>query len=90
MILFWDIWKKNEGSKEHEKYWKCEIYVKYTSIKELNSLGTPWGPESIRKCYNVLKQYFPTYLKVPRSIERFSLNIFGDLWGGEKLVPVLV
>ena len=24
-------------------------------------------------------------LKVPRSIERFSLNIFGDLWGGESL-----
>ena len=32
---------------------------------------------------------FPTYLKVPRSIGRFSLNIFGDLWGG-KLIPVLV
>ena len=50
MIPFWDIWKKNEGSKEYKKYWKCEIYVKYTSIKELNSLGTLWGPESIRKC----------------------------------------
>ena len=25
------------------------------------------------------------YLKVPRSIGRFSLNIFGDLWGGGSL-----
>ena len=24
-------------------------------------------------------------MKVPRSIGRFSLNMFGDLWGGESL-----
>ena len=24
-------------------------------------------------------------MKVPRSIGRFSLNIFGDLWGGKNL-----
>ena len=79
MILFWDIWKKNKGSKEYEKYWKCEIYVKYTSIKKLNSLGTPWGQESVQEVIEYIETRFPTYLKVPRSIGRFSLNIFGDL-----------
>ena len=32
-----------------------------------------------------IETIFPTYLKVPRSIGIFDLNIFGDLWGGKAL-----
>ena len=64
--------------------------MKYTSIKELNSLGTPWGPKPVKEALEFIETIFPTCPKVPRSIGRFSLNIFGDLWGGEKVAPVLV
>ena len=43
---------------QHNKSIGNVEYMKYTSIKELNSLWTPWGPGSVRNYYNTLKKYF--------------------------------
>ena len=90
MILFWDIWKKNEGSKNMKNIGNVR-YMWNTSIKELNSLGIPWGPESIGKRYNALKQDFQRILKCPDPLGDFPwIYLVICKGGGGKLVPVLV
>ena len=78
-------WRVKRIGKILEMWNVCEC----TSIKEFNSLGTPWGPESIRKRYNTLKKYFQCIWKCPDPLGDLP-QIYLVIVGGKRLVPVLV